>query len=271
MIRRRSTCAGAARRGGRAAVAGLLIAVVAGCSGSRDDGIPVRVRRVAFDPASRAPVVLLEDAEHGVALPIWIGPAEAQAIAAHLSGDEPTRPMTHDLVKTALDRFGVGLRRVVIRALEDNTYFADLVLERDGEEVVLDSRPSDAIALAVRFGQPIFVDRSLFVREAVIDLHGAEADDVLAVDGVTVQGLSPALAQAFDLPAGQGLLVSDVSSGSSGGLRRGDVVLDIDGAPVRDAADFRSRMRAGTADAELGVQRDGARLELTLERHAAAD
>lgn len=269
MNRRRPPGAGAPRGSWRAALVALVLA--AGCTGERDDGVAVRVRRVAFDPASRAPVVLLEDADHGVALPIWIGPGEAQAIAAHLAGQAPPRPLTHDLVKTALERFGVGLRRVVIRALEDNTYFADLVLERDGEEVVIDSRPSDAIALAVRFGQPIFVDRALFLREGVVDLRGAERDDVLAVDGVTVQGLSAALAQAFDLPAGQGVLVSDVADGAGGGLRRGDVVLQIDGEPVRDAADFRARLRGGAGRVALGVQRDGAPLALTLERRAAAE
>jgi bifunctional DNase/RNase len=249
----------------------IALAVVAACSGDRDAGVAVRVRRVAFDPASHAPVVLLEDVDHGVALPIWIGPAEAQSIAAHLEGDVPKRPATHDLVKNAFDQLGVGVRRVVIRALEDNTYFADLVLERDGEEVVIDSRPSDAIALAVRTGQPIFVDRALFQREAVVDLRGAEREDVLAVDGVTVQGLSAALAQAFALPAGQGVLVSDVEAGAGGGLRRGDVVLEIDGEPVHDAADYRARMRARAADIALGVQRDGERLELTLEGGAGSD
>ncbi|MDX2168938.1 MAG: bifunctional nuclease domain-containing protein [Deltaproteobacteria bacterium] len=262
MTRRRSLRAGAPRRDWRAALVVLLL--TAACSRGGDDGIAVRVRRVAFDPASHAPVVLLEDIEHGVALPIWIGPSEAQAIATHLEGEAPQRPQTHDLVKNAFERLGVGLRRVVIRALEDNTYFADLVLERDGEEVVIDSRPSDAIALAVRFDQPIFVERALFAREAVVDLRGAERDDVLAVDGVTVQGLSPALAQAFDLPIGQGVLVSDVASGAGGGLRRGDVVLEVDGAPVRDTADFRARMHARAAGHALGVQRDGERLELML-------
>lgn len=269
MTRRRPSRVGARHGAWGAALSAL--AVLAACSGDRDAGVAVRVRRVAFDPASHAPVVLLEDVGHGVALPIWIGPAEAQAIAAHLAGEAPKRPATHDLVKTAFDRLGIGVRRVVIRALEDNTYFADLVLERDGEEVVIDSRPSDAIALAVRYGQPIFVDRALFQREAVVDLHGAETDDVLSVDGVTVQGLSPALAQAFELPAGQGVLVSDVEDGAGGGLQRGDVVLDIDGEPVHDAADFRTRMRARGAGAAVGVQRDGERVELTLEGTSPTD
>jgi len=269
VTRRRSLRAGAPRPIWRAAVVALLIS--GGCGGSADDGVAVRVSRVAYDPASRAPVILLEDTERGIALPIWIGPAEAQAIAAHLAGEPAPRPLTHDLVKTAFERLGVGVRRVVIRALRDNTYLADLVLERDGEELVIDSRPSDAIALAVRFGQPIFVERALFQRQAVVEVRGGGDGDVLAVDGVTVQGLSAALASAFDLPAGRGVLVSDVATGAGGGLRRGDVVLEVDGEPVQDAADFRRKLRTGGGRAALGVQRDGERLELAIDRQRAAD
>jgi uncharacterized protein len=250
----------------------LAVALLLGaCARSSDVGVPVRVRRVAYDPATRAPVVLLEDIEHAAALPIWVGPAEAQAIAVHLDGPPPPRPLTHDLMKTAFERLGVGMRRVVIRSLEDSTYFADVVLERDGEEVVLDSRPSDAIALAVRYGQPIYVERSLFEREAIVDLHGAERDDVLAVDGITVQALSPALAGAFDLPPGHGVVVSDVADGAADVLQRGDVVVEIDGAPVRDAADFRSKLRNGAGAAVLAVQRGGARIAVSLDRQAAIE
>jgi len=249
----------------------LLLVLIAACGRGADRGVQVRVRRVAYDPASRAPVVLLEDAEHAMALPIWVGPAEAQAIAMHLDGPAPARPLTHDLMKAVFEGLGVDLRRVVIRAMQDSTYFADLVLARDGEEMVFDSRPSDAIALAVRFGQPIFVERTLFEREAVVDLRGADGDDVLAVDGVTVQALSAALASAFDLPPGRGVLVSDVAEAAGGGLQRGDVVLEIDGTPVRDAADFRAKLRDGPGQAALAVQRGGKRVALSLERRAAAD
>jgi bifunctional DNase/RNase len=255
-----------------AIVAVLLLAAVAGGCARRDDHqVEVRVRRIAMDPGAHSPVVLLEDPGSNVALPIWIGAIEAQSIAVQLAGDTPPRPLTHDLVKSMLDRVGVGLRRVLIRDLRDGTYFADIVLERDGTEFMVDSRPSDAIALAVRFGRPIFVERQLFAREAVVQMREAAGDDVVTVGGVTVQGLSAELARYFDLPAGHGVLVSDVGADGPPTLHRGDVILEIDGERVLDARDFRAKLRDGSGRAALRVQREGDLVDVALERQTASD
>lgn len=254
-------------------VAALSLAIVAGsgCARRDDRQVEVRVRRIAIDPGSHSPVVLLEDSGSRVALPIWIGASEAQAIAVQLAGDRPPRPLTHDLVKAMLERLGVDLQRVLIRDLRDGTYFADIVLERDGEEVAVDSRPSDAIALAVRFGRPIFVERQLFAREAVVQMHGRIADDVVTVGGFTVQGLSPDLARYFDLPAGHGVVVSDIGAGGPRGLHRGDVILEIDGETVVDARDFRAKLRGRSGQVALRVQREGDLMDVALERDPALD
>jgi len=237
--------------------------LLAGCSRQLGRDVEVEVSRVALDPASRSPVVLLEDKGHTVALPIWLGPAEAQSIAARLEGVEPPRPLTHDLMKTVMDRVGVGLQRVVIRELRDNTYYASIVLLWEGEEVEDDSRPSDAIALAVRFGRPIFVSRTLLEGQAALNLRGASAAP-LSVGGIIVQGLSHDLAEYFDLPAGQGVVVSDVTTLAGAALRRGDVILEVDGDPVRDPSDFRAKLRAGSGRADLSVQREGTRIHVAI-------
>ncbi len=246
----------------------LLLAAVAcaGCMRHADGDVEVVVSRVALDPDSRAPVVLLEDKAHTVALPIWVGPAEAQSIAGHLAGIEPPRPLTHDLMKSVMDRVGVGLQRVVIRELRDRTYYASLVLLWRGEEVEIDSRPSDAIAMAVRFGQPIFVNRALLEGQGAVDLRAAGATS-LGVSGITVQALSEALAEVFHVPAGHGVLVSAVD-GAASGLRRGDVVVEVDGEPVVDPADFRAKLRAANGRVVLGVQRSGARLRMAFDAGA---
>lgn len=116
----------------------------------------MKVRRVALDQANN-PVVLLVDEEEQVMLPIWIGQAEALAIAMRLQSVQPPRPMTHDLLQAALEQLSVKVTRVVVSDIRDATYFAEIHLVRDGGSVVVDSRPSDAIALALRADAPIFV------------------------------------------------------------------------------------------------------------------
>lgn len=244
----------------------LVLVLTAGCGRSQSTDVEVRVRQVGLDPVTRSPVILLEDRAGNVALPIWIGPAEAQAIAMHLDGDTPARPLTHDLIKTMLDRLGVALRRVVIRDLRDDTYLAEIVIDQDGQEVAIDSRPSDAIALAVRFGRPIFVRQALFGREALVDLRGT-GGATTTVDGVTVQALSAELSRHFDLPEDVGgVLVAEAASEAV--LRRGDIILEIDDEPVLDPADFRAKLRAAGAGASMRVHRDGAYVQLSTHRGA---
>ncbi len=119
--------------------------------------IAVRVAQVGLDPASNSPVVLLREQDGDRVLPILVGPAEAGAIAMELQGIRPQRPMTHDLIKRMIVGLGGELRRVVIAELRENTYFAELELVRAGEVIRIDARPSDSIAVALRFQAPIYL------------------------------------------------------------------------------------------------------------------
>jgi bifunctional DNase/RNase len=123
----------------------------------------VKVMGIVVDPKASNPVVVLVDLSGQKALPIWIGVFEAEAISRGLEDVVTLRPMTHDLMKQILDTFQVTLNRVVIHDLKENTFYANLYLNIEGEELIVDSRPSDAIALAVRVKAPIFV------AEAVIE------------------------------------------------------------------------------------------------------
>ncbi len=116
---------------------------------------------IVVDPKASNPVVVLVDLNGQKALPIWIGVFEAEAISRGLQDVVTLRPMTHDLMKQILDTFQVTLRQVVINELKGNTFYAKLHLNVDGNEMVVDSRPSDAIALAVRVKAPIFVADSV--------------------------------------------------------------------------------------------------------------
>lgn len=120
----------------------------------------MKVRTVAMDQQMN-PVVLLVDQAESLALPIWIGTPEAQSIALELQGVKMPRPMTHDLMRAMLTHLTVGVRRIVVTDLQNGTYFAEIHLISNGADVVVDSRPSDAIALALRTEAPIYVEEKV--------------------------------------------------------------------------------------------------------------
>lgn len=118
--------------------------------------VHMKVRGVALDQQMN-PVVLLVDQAETMALPIWIGQAEATAIAMELQGVKPPRPMTHDLLRSVLKSLTTTVTRIVVTDVKDSTYFAEIHLANNGTPMIIDSRPSDAIALALRAEAPIFV------------------------------------------------------------------------------------------------------------------
>jgi bifunctional DNase/RNase len=160
----------------RAVVAVLITLTLATAAGARDGAVPpapkatgpqeVEVVGVALDPRTQTPAVLLEgkrDKRHFV---MMIGPAEATGIAVPLQGVTPPRPLTHDLFLTLFGRLNVQVTRVVITDLRDDVYYATLQLTAPGTTFTLDSRPSDAIALAIRAKVPILVEDRVFDKAA---------------------------------------------------------------------------------------------------------
>jgi hypothetical protein len=125
---------------------------------------------VRVELPTNTPILLLRERDGTRYLPIWIGTPEATAIALALEGIETARPLTHDLMKTLLDALGADIERVDVTSLDEGTFFADLVIEAEGEELTISSRPSDAIALATRSGAPVFASRAL-LDEAGIEIH----------------------------------------------------------------------------------------------------
>jgi len=124
--------------------------------------IEVKVVKLGIDVNSKMPVIILKEKEGQKTLPIWIGLFEAQAIALVLEKVKPPRPLTHDLAQLLIEKLGGKLDRVVISDVINNTFYARLFIQRNGENVEVDSRPSDAIALALRFKTPIFVDETIW-------------------------------------------------------------------------------------------------------------
>lgn len=121
--------------------------------------IEVKIRALMMDPNSGTPIVILKDVNSETMLPIWVGAYEANAIALEIEKIAPPRPMTHDLLRNLITEVGARVERVVVTELRDNTFFAVIEMRAsDGTAMMLDSRPSDAIALALRADCPIFVD-----------------------------------------------------------------------------------------------------------------
>jgi len=136
---------------------------------------------VSFDIVGKQPIVLLKTADGNKFLPIWIGHSEAAAILMKLQGASTPRPLTHDLVTSMLAELEARVTRITVTELRDNTFYASITIQQDGSEIEVDSRPSDAIALAVRAEAPIFADDRV-IEESAIEFEGEEVNEEEIVD-----------------------------------------------------------------------------------------
>ena len=120
--------------------------------------VEMKIRGLMLDPVTNMPIVILKDSGTDTVLPIWVGVYEANAIALEIEKVSTPRPMTHDLIKNVLTGLDAAVHKVVVTELKDDTFYAVIWLEREGRVISIDSRPSDALALALRVDCPIFVD-----------------------------------------------------------------------------------------------------------------
>ena len=163
----------ARERGGRAKI--LIMAA------RREDFILMIVGGLTLDPTTKMPIVVLKDPDNKLNLPIWIGLLEAASMATELEGIRPQRPMTHDLLRNVLGDLGATVEAVEVTDLRENTYFARiLVRTREGRDMEVDSRPSDAIAIALRTKSPIYVAKK--VLEMSSELHEQAAEPANGAD-----------------------------------------------------------------------------------------
>jgi bifunctional DNase/RNase len=134
----------------------------------RDNSIQMTVGGLTLDPVTKTPIVILKDGENKLNLPIWIGLLEATAMATELEGIKMARPMTHDLLRSMLADLGGSVEAVEITELKDNTYYALIYLNAAGRQLSIDSRPSDAIALALRTKSPIYVAKEVLEASSIL-------------------------------------------------------------------------------------------------------
>ncbi|HVF50547.1 MAG TPA: bifunctional nuclease family protein [Pyrinomonadaceae bacterium] len=159
--------------------------------------IEVKIRGLMMDPSSGTPIIILKDVNSETMLPIWVGAYEANAIALEIEKIAPQRPMTHDLLRNLIVEMGARVERVVVTELRDNTFFAVIEMRNgDGEALMLDSRPSDAIALALRADCPIFVNEEV-IRASRNTIGGSEEDETVSGED---EEWPDVIGEAGDLP-----------------------------------------------------------------------
>lgn len=235
------------------------------------DAVRVTVATVGFDEEAQAHFVLLVDSDDRRELPILIGNVEAQSILLSLRGVKPARPLTDNLLGTVISQTGNRIDRVEISNLRGEIYYAKIFL--DSGKYTIDSRPSDAIALAMDSGAPIYVAAPLFISAPKANLARSPSAQpgprVATALGVTVQDLTPALAAAFSLPSGTGVLVADTTPAAEhAGVTRGDIVTQVDSRAVTQASDFSADIDAvkSTGPVTITLDRAGTTRTITIAR-----
>ena len=158
--------------------------------------IEVKIRGLMMDPSSGTPIIILKDVNSETMLPIWVGAFEANAIALEIEKISPQRPMTHDLLRNIILEMGASVERVIVTDLRDNTFFAVIMMKsRGGDSIMIDARPSDAIALALRADCPIYVNEEV-IRASRNTVSGGEEES----GSSTEEDWPDVIGEAGDLP-----------------------------------------------------------------------
>jgi hypothetical protein len=233
------------------------------------DMVRVELTDIGMDPTSGSPVIILTDQEHGRVLPIFIGISEASAISKGMESEPGRRPLTHDLLVNMMALLEAELRRVEITSLKENIFYADLVLGLKEREVRADSRPSDAIAIAVRLNVPIYVSREVLETSSSEELtEWWQREGATSNLGLELQVLTEELARAFGSDRKTGVLVSSVREGgvaAESGLERGDIIFRIDDEEVNDPVQV-AEVLTGKAgrDVRMLVLRRGSEVTVSI-------
>jgi uncharacterized protein len=236
--------------------------------------ITVELATVAVVPMSGSPVVLLREPESGDVIPIFVGPGEANAILRALAGMQTPRPLTHDLMRDLLDAAGARVQRVVVDDLRNDTYYGLIELRLQGSDrpVWVDTRPSDALALALRTGARIEVSPKVMQAAIGIPWETMPGEQVVTAVGITVVEATPELRKALELPDTPGVLVSGVSGDAqAAGLQSGSLILSVNGQTPRSPMEFLELVRRNPygEKARIDYWQQGGKRSMDLSTQAA--
>jgi bifunctional DNase/RNase len=226
--------------------------------------IQVTVFRLTVDPANQQPIVTLIDADQKRVFPIWIGLSEARAIHSELQGVEHSRPLTHDLLAGIIGKVGGKIQRVIITHIEDNVFFATLVINQDESLIEVDARPSDSIVMALKFNAPIYIAKRLFDKMSIpVETPNKTGGDY----GLDIQEITPELARYLALEPNRGVMVSAVRPGSRAakdGLQAGDILIEIDGKLISEAVTVKNLIDSSKNPSQVKILRGKQILKITL-------
>jgi hypothetical protein len=226
--------------------------------------IRVTVYQLVVDPSSRQPVVTLADPGEKRALFIWIGLSEARAIYSELEGVQNPRPLTHDLLEKIIQKANGAIHHIIITHSRDNIYFATIVLQKGEDLVEIDARPSDSLVMALKFNAPIYVSRNLFEKMSLPLGNQTEMEEAY---GLTLQELTPELAQYLAFESGKGVMVSGVRKGSQAeadGLKTGDIIVEVGGQTVEDVTVFKESFNKSKTSVKAKIYRNNRFLTLIV-------
>lgn len=201
--------------------------------------VEMKVKTVVIDPNAQSPVVVLEGIAAKEFLPIWIDVPEARAISMELEQVKTARPLTHDLIRNILNGLGAKVNRVTITDLLNNTYIATISMALKGQESQIDSRPSDAIAIALRMKAPIYVSLQVIEKSKPPAGPTSRTDQTQKRLGIQAQELTPELAKLMDSHSARGVIITDVITGSAAmkaDVQRGDIITKLNDQPVQNTA-----------------------------------
>lgn len=222
--------------------------------------LEVKVQGVRMDPMTNSPIVVLKELQGEKFLPIWIGIPEARAIAMEIEKMPSPRPMTHDLIKNILEKIKVKVNKVIINDLREETYYASIALGKEGPEIMVDSRPSDAIAIALRAKAPIFVAKKIMEEKKEEEIPKSLMEEIESPEyGVKVEEITPLLIKRYGIKENEGVLVTGVKEGGQAdmdGIVIGDLIVEVNKKKIRNIEDFKKNFKELGKDMLLLVERE---------------
>jgi len=201
--------------------------------------VEMKVKTVVIDPNAQSPVVVLEGVTTKEFLPIWIDVPEARAISMEIEQVKTARPLTHDLIRNILNGLGAKVNRVTITDLLNNTYIAAISMAIKGQESEIDSRPSDAIAIALRMKAPIYVSSQVIEKSKPPAGATTRSEQTQRRLGIQAQELTSELAKLMDSQSTRGVIITDVVTGSAAmkaDVQRGDIITKLNDQGVQNTA-----------------------------------